>query len=152
MNKNKLLVILCLLLLVSFIRQYSANANDCPRYKFAKKYKEILTGVISGQLTNKKPGVFKIKRLGYNQYLIVRSDGSTSTLEENCGKITSEYFTVSPFTSENGDVLYAAIQYSCQGFLKVSKVAINTCNFSYVDPFINEKFEDTLFTKWQPIK
>ena len=152
--KNKLLVGFYLLLFVSFIDFQGADANDCPRLKFAKSYSTHLsTSPISVLSTTElQPGFITIKRLSSDQYLAT-SPKITYLVTENCGKVSYENSTFNPnLKYSDGSFIDTTVALTCDGFLNRRKVVKGSCVITFSDPTGVTIFEDVTSFSWRPLK
>lgn len=145
-------------ILFSIFFSLEVRANDCPTYKFAKKYSVSHSdSPVANALFIRNPGkktIYKIKRLSSDQYLVEQflTTGLDSfILTEECGKVFYEYTRTGRVTYTDGQVVDTEITATCDGFLKSNKVVSATCILSFID--INSDLqEDTLSVKWRPIR
>lgn len=140
------------MLIIGSTVQQMASANDCPKYRFAKKYlsKASTSPISEGNINQTEAPILKIKRLTYNEYVVMSSYGGDFLITEECGKVAWET-TGNPITFLDDGTMTEGTN-TCEGFLKSNKSVFATCVLSYLDPRILEEFSEAITLKWRPLK
>ena len=159
--KNIMLIIILLTLIEGFTFITKANANDCPKYQLAKRYREkqFASPLTTGTFNSAGFLPFKLKRLTSNEYLHIPLPGNnfpSYLVTEDCGKVSFNYSFLGSQTCEDGITYKPEFSYECDGFLKSNKIVSGTCTFSWIyfcaGDLMDTLIEDVVSFKWQPVR